>query len=275
MTAEDMENLPEPETEGPQSYRRPTPCQPKRASVVNRALDALLTGLFPEYCHLCGLRSHRHLPLCDPCQAEFQANTVCCQRCAIPLPDHPPGRRDVLCGKCLHSPPPFDRVIAPWLYCEQLAYLIQRWKFHGERRLTPLLAALWLMQVPGPAPVDLLVPVPLHWRRLWQRGFNQSELLARQLLSSTRGPAAAALDHRSVRRSRATRPQSGMGAALRARNLEGAFTVHNRYDNLRVGIVDDVFTTGATATAMAAALRRAGADRVEVWCLARTPAPGS
>jgi ComF family protein len=270
-----MENLPEPENGGLQSYRRPTHCQPKRAGVVNRALDALLTGLFPEYCHLCGLRSHRDLPLCDPCRAELQANTVCCFRCAIPLPDCPLGRPDALCGKCLQSPPSFDRVIAPWLYCEQLAYLIQRWKFHGERRLTPLLAALWLMQVPEPDPLDVLVPVPLHWRRLWQRGFNQSELLARQLLSSVHGPTVDTLDHRSVRRSRATRQQSGMGAALRARNLKGAFTVHRRYDNLRVGIVDDVFTTGATAAAMAAALRRAGADRVEVWCLARTPAPGS
>jgi ComF family protein len=237
-------------------------------------MDALLTGLFPEYCRLCGLRSHRPLPLCRPCQLEFQANDVCCSRCAIPLPDYPHRPRDVLCGICLRSPPPFDRVIAPWLYCEQLAYLIQRWKFHGERRLTPLLAALWLMQVPEPDPVDVLIPVPLHWRRLWQRGFNQSELLARQLRSSAYAPAAAALDHRCVRRSRATRPQSGMGAALRARNLKGVFTVHNRYDNLRVGIIDDVFTTGATAAAMATALRSAGARHIQVWCLARTPAPG-
>ena len=242
--------------------------------MVNRALGTLLAGLFPEYCRLCGLRSHRPLPLCLACQGEFQANTSCCSRCAIPLPDSPHGPGAALCGKCLHSPPPFDRVIAPWLYCEQLAYLIQRWKFHGERRLTPLLAALWLMRVPEPDSVDVLVPVPLHWRRLWRRGFNQSELLARQLRSTACGPAAAVLDHRGVRRSQATRPQSGMGATMRARNLRGAFTVHNRYDNLRVGIVDDVFTTGATAAAMAGVLRDAGAHHVEVWCLARTPAPG-
>jgi ComF family protein len=269
-----MENLPEPENEGPQSYRRPTPCQPETPGVVNRALEALLSGLFPEYCRLCGLRSDRPLPLCHACQGDFQANTSCCSRCAIPLPDSSQRPQGALCGKCLHSPPPFDRVVAPWLYCEQLAYLIQRWKFHRERRLTTLLAALWLMRVPEPEPVDVLVPVPLHWRRLWQRGFNQSELLARQLLSAC-GPGLAAIDHRNVRRGRATRPQSGMGASLRARNLGGAFTVHSRYDNLRVGIIDDVFTTGATAAAVAGALRGAGARHVEVWCLARTPAPGS
>lgn len=274
MAAEDMKNLPELENEGPQSYRRPALCQPKRLAMVNRLLDALLTGLFPDHCRLCGLRSHRPLPLCRGCESGLQANTACCYRCAIPLPDvlHEPGK--TLCGKCLHTPPPFDRVVAPWLYCEQLAFLIQRWKFQGERRLTPLLAALWLMRVPAPDPIDVLVPVPLHWRRLWRRGFNQSELLARQLRSAALAPEAVAVDHRSVRRSRPTSAQTGMGAVQRARNLKGAFTVNHRYDNLRVGIVDDVFTTGATATAMAGALRKAGASHVEVWCLARTPAPG-
>jgi ComF family protein len=269
-----MKNLPELEIEGLQSYRRPTPCQPKRMAMVNKLLDALLTGLFPDHCRLCGLRSHRPLPLCRGCESGLQANTVCCYRCAIPLPGSLHESRETLCGKCLQTPPPFDRVVAPWLYCEQLAYLIQRWKFHGERRLTPLLAALWLMQVAESDPVDVLVPVPLHWRRLWRRGFNQSELLARQLHSFTAGLEEVALHSRSVRRSRPTRAQSGMGAAQRARNLKGVFTVTHRYDNLRVAIVDDVFTTGATAAAMAGALRKAGANHVEVWCLARTPAPG-
>jgi len=66
-----------------------------------------------------------------------------------------------------------------------------------------------------------------------------------------------------------------MGAAARAVNLRAAFTVGNRYDNLRIAIIDDVMTTGATATAMAAALRDAGASHIELWCLARTPAPQS
>lgn len=242
--------------------------------MVNSVLGALLAGLFPDYCCLCGLRSHRPLPLCAECQGELQANTRSCCRCAIPLPGEGQLCDNTLCGNCLQAPPPFQRVIAPWLYCERFAYLIRRWKFEGESRLTPLLATLWLQQAGAAPQADLLIPVPLHWRRLWQRGFNQSELLSRELCGLTPGIGPVTLDHRSVRRSRATPAQSGMGAAQRTANLRGAFTVGKRYDNLRVAIVDDVYTTGATATAMATALRTAGASHIEVWCLARTPAPG-
>jgi ComF family protein len=153
-----------------------------------------------------------------------------------------------------------------------LAYLIRRWKFHGERRMTPLLAWLWLQRLDRLPAVDALVPVPLHWQRLMRRGFNQSVLLAGQLRSQAPALRRARLDQRSVRRNRATAAQTGMGVAQRAANLRAAFTVGNRYDNLRVAIIDDVLTTGATATTMAAALRDAGASHIEVWCLARTPA---
>ena len=241
--------------------------------MVNNILRPVITGLFPDYCSLCGLRSRRDLPLCRDCARELCANQHCCYRCAIPLSLLHQPNPSAHCGNCQREPPPFDRVIAPWLYCERLAHLIQRWKFHPERRLTPLLTKLFLQQG-APAPVDTLIPVPLHWRRLLQRGFNQSELFCRQLLSQHHGLEAARLDHRGVRRDRATPAQSGMSAMQRRRNLRGAFTVHKRYDNLRIAIVEDVFTTGATAAAMAGALRGAGAAYVEVWCLARTPSPG-
>ena len=241
--------------------------------MVNKHLTAMLAGLFPDYCTLCGLHSDRCLPLCSKCEEELQPNRSCCYQCAIPLSPTLKAAPGVLCGKCQQSEQAYDRVIAPWLYCEQLAHLILRWKFHGERRLTPLLASLWLREIEEAIPVDVLVPVPLHWRRLWQRGFNQSELLCRQLRSITPALGPARLDHRGVRRTRATPAQSRMGAVQRAANLSGAFTAQKRYDNLRIAIVDDVFTTGATAAAMATTLRDAGASHVEVWCLARTPGP--
>jgi ComF family protein len=242
--------------------------------MVNSLLKAALAGLFPDYCALCGLRSCRALPLCQACEQDLQPNSSCCYRCAIPLPTPRPPATGTLCGKCLQAPPPFDRVIAPWLYCELMAHLILRWKFHAERRLSPLLATLWLRNLEETPAVDILVPVPLHWRRLWGRGFNQSELLCRQLHSISPVVGMAQLDHLSVRRNRATQAQSGIKAKQRSANLKGAFTAIKRYDNLRVAIVDDVFTTGATAAELAAILRSAGADHVEVWCLARTPGPG-
>jgi ComF family protein len=241
-------------------------------------VNSLLEGLFPSYCELCGLRSRRALPLCRPCERELQANARCCERCAIPLPEPPAAiaageAPSAVCGRCLQCPPPFERALAPWLYCERLARLIHRWKFQGEDRLTGLLAHLWLSRAGAPAAVDLMVPVPLHWRRLWQRGFNQSELLCRALRAASPQLAEAGLDPRRVRRNRATAAQSGIPASGRRANLRGAFTACGACDNLRVAIVDDVLTTGETACELARELRRAGADRVEVWCLARTPAP--
>ncbi|RLA51497.1 MAG: ComF family protein, partial [Gammaproteobacteria bacterium] len=122
------------------------------------------------------------------------------------------------------------------------------------------------------SPVDLLLPVPLHWRRLWQRGFNQSDLLCRQLRCAHPALTGAVLENRLVRRHRATAAQSGSNASQRARNLRGAFTARRPCDNLRIAIVDDVLTTGATASAVASVLQAAGASHIEVWCLARTPA---
>ena len=243
-------------------------------SKVNKAVTALLEGLFPSSCTLCGLRSYRQFPLCADCQAEIRPNPDCCHRCAIPLPRMSAASAPRVCGQCLFSPPPFHRVIAPWLYSERMAYLIQRWKFGGEQRLTPLLASLWLQRVPSRTRVDVLIPVPLHWRRLWQRGFNQSELLCHQLRGARPALAAIPVAPRLVYRQRATAAQSGMGAGQRFGNLAGAFTARRSCDNLRVAIVDDVLTTGATAAAMARTLSAAGASHIEVWCLARTPAPG-
>lgn len=240
---------------------------------VNSFGEDILEALFPNYCFLCGLRSRRSLPLCHGCQRDMPANNYCCRRCAIPLPPGIATNGNAQCGDCLSQSPPFDRVIAPWLYSEQLALLIHRWKYQGERRLTPLLGALWLQGADSPPPVDLLVPVPLHWSRLWRRGYNQSELLARQLHADSPAIGRSHVERRLAKRVRPTPAQAGMTAAQRTGNLRGAFTSNKPCDNLRVAIIDDVLTTGATAAALASTLRAAGASYIEVWCLARTPAP--
>ena len=243
--------------------------------MVNKIGERLLEALFPQHCALCGLRSHRAVPLCLACEQEIPVNHTCCTRCAIPLPPTAEPQTGRVCGSCLQSPPAFDRVIAPWLYEEYFAHLIHRWKFQREQRLTTLLAALWRQHAQLHAPIDALVPVPLHWRRQWQRGFNQAELLCRELQAICPELSSCNVEHRLIRRQRATAAQSAMTARQRASNLHNAFTVLKPCDNLRVAVVDDVLTTGATATAVASARAAAGASYIEVGCLARTPTPGS
>jgi ComF family protein len=246
--------------------------------MVNSPLDRALNSLLPARCLLCELPSGRTLALCPDCEADLRPNRHACVQCGTPLPPdgvgaggRPAAPRH--CGACLQRPPPFQRTLAPWLYDERLGFLIQQWKYPPRQALAPLLVQLWLRRIPLPPTVDALVPVPLHWRRLLWRGFNQATLLAWELRRQAPGLAACPVLTRGIRRERRTSSQSRLGAGRRQRNLAHAFTVDRRCDNLRIAVVDDVMTTGATAAALAAGLQAAGAREVQLWCLARTPAP--
>ena len=120
--------------------------------------------------------------------------------------------------------------------------------------------------VPLDLAFDVVVPMPLHWRKRWQRGFNQSELLAAAVARRIGAPLA-----RAVSRRKFTPPQAGLTNAMRRTNVAGAFEVNksSALKDRRVLLVDDVLTTGATASACASAIRRAGARRVTVITLAR------
>jgi ComF family protein len=233
-------------------------------------VNSLIEGLFPSYCIFCARRSDRPLPLCLPCEQDLVPNQHACERCALPLVY--PGSR--LCGNCLVKPPAYIQVRAPWIYEEKMRFLIQRWKFHGERRLTPLLASLWLQSAPTMDAVDVIVPVPLHWWRLVQRGYNQSQLLATQLKRQSRDARQIPLMNRLLVRQRHTQLQSGLSAPERIDNLAQAFHTRQCCSGLSIAVVDDIMTTGSTANSIALKLLNAGARRVEIWCLARTPAPG-
>lgn len=238
---------------------------------VNKAVNTLLEAVFPQYCLLCQLRSHSPLPLCADCFTCLQGNNHGCERCALPLGSEAGG----LCSQCAAQPPAFDSVIAPLVYEPHIALLISRWKFQRERRLTRLLALLWQAWVIPPMDRDLLLPVPLHWRRLLWRGFNQAALLG--LAIRAREPQLGSLPLRTdiLQRRRATPAQARLNAQQRSANLQAAFRVRGDVRGLRIAVIDDVMTTGATADAIARALKAAGAADVQLWCLARTPAPGS
>jgi len=235
--------------------------------MVYQWLENGLSALYPPTCLLCGSDGAPGRDLCPGCASDLPQNRNPCPRCAEPLPpDAPAGS---LCGGCLRSPPAFDACRAPYLYAPPVDWLIGRLKFQGRLVSGRLLAALLaddLARGDGPLP-ELIVPMPLHARRLRERGFNQAAELARPL--GRRLGIAVALD--GVRRVRAGAPQSSLAKTHRRANIRGAFALTGPLSAAHVAIVDDVLTTGASADELARTLKQGGADRVDVWVLARTP----
>lgn len=233
----------------------------------------LLDLVAPCYCMVCDLPSQRPIALCRACEAEISNNSASCARCAAPLAAAAP-----MCGQCLIKPPAFASTIAPGLYSPPLSTAIKALKFRGELSLVTALAhmlatglATELENTPAP---DYLVPMPLHWWRHWRRGFNQADLLAQALCQHPLLlPYKLTVARQVCRRTVATRPQAGLGAVERAKNLRRAMHCPHSLTGLQLAVVDDVMTTGTSAAAVASALLAAGASRVDIWCCARTADP--
>ena len=237
--------------------------------------------LFPRTCSLCGEVGVPHNP-CADCERSLDALALraVCPRCAAPLPVDPaappapagPDPAPAPCPACLEQPPPFDRVVAPWSFAPPLSSLIHRMKYHRELAAAAALGRLLAREAalrPGFATPGAVIGMPISRRRLLHRGFNHAEELAAIVRRALGLPRRRGL--RIDRRH--TPPQArARSAAERQENVAGAFRVRRWPVELRqVAIVDDVLTTGATASALAEALRRRGVERVEVWCCARTP----
>lgn len=229
------------------------------ASLVSRL--SLRAVRLPERCLTCGAATEDSL--CDECFRELPWNDHPCRRCAAPVP----GLLTGACGQCARHPPAYDAAYAAFVYAWPLDRLLQDFKFRGRLatgRVLALALAEYLELKSAPRP-DLLVPVPLHRRRLSQRGFNQAAELALVLGRRLALPGATGL----LRRTRRTPPQSGLGRAARRRNLRQAFECRRTVAGLHVALVDDVVTTGSTVEAATRILKKAGARRVSVYAVAR------
>lgn len=218
-------------------------------------------GLAAPPCLLC--RDRTTEDICPACFRDLPWNDHACAQCAQPLPPLP----SAICGACARKPPRFDAAWVAFHYAWPVDRLLHRFKFRGHLangRTLALALGEYLDLRAAPRP-DLIVPVPLHRRRLTARGFNQAGEIARVLGHFLDVPVA----HDAVRRIRATPAQRGLGRSARRSNLRGAFDCTRRFDDRHVAVVDDVITTGSTCETLARALKQAGAARVDVYALAR------
>ena len=216
--------------------------------------------LFAQPCLLCAGDGGPD-GICAACRADLA--TLPAAHCPICADAGPAG---LPCPHCRRRRPAFDTLNAPFVYAWPLSALIHAFKYGHRLDMAHALRALFAREAPeGPARPDLVVPVPLFAARLAERGFNQSLELARAFAVRM----AAPLDDTLCVRVRNTPPQARLERAARARNVADVFVVERAVTGLSVAIVDDVATSGATLDALAAALKKPGAHRVDAWVLAR------
>ncbi|MGL5784468.1 MAG: ComF family protein [Alphaproteobacteria bacterium] len=226
--------------------------------------------LLPYQCPCC-LKHLEERGVCGTCWGKLRFITSpCCVRCGYPF-SFEMAHETSLCGGCLKEDPPFSKALSALAYNDVSKQLLFAFKRGRRLMLTPLFSK-WLLNrgsslLQG---ADLIIPVPLHWTRLWQRRFNQSAVLAK-FISEKAGIPSSPM---ALKRIRATPSQGLMARGQRFQNVEGAFQVSKKYkSNLKgkvIVLLDDVHTTGATLTACSKALKKAGAKEIRALTLTRT-----
>jgi ComF family protein len=234
---------------------------------LRRSAVGLLDLLLPPRCLACGAPVGGNGELCPGCWRGMTfLGPPHCACCGLPFPFE--AGKDALCGACLGDKPHYDRARAVFRYDEQSRGLVLSFK-HGDRTHSAPAYGRWMRRVGAELlhDADLLVPVPLHWSRLFARRYNQSALLA-HAIHAAGGPEVAP---DWLIRHRRTPSQGRRNATARAENVRAAFALRRGRSvaGRRVVLIDDVFTTGATIDECARVLRRAGAARIDVLTLAR------
>jgi ComF family protein len=227
-----------------------------------------------QTCLICDETTDSRDCVCNVCETELPWLMEQCNVCALPLP-----MEGLVCGQCQKHPPAFKQVVAPWTYGFPVDTLISRFKHQSRWPLGHMLARLLghhlqhrfdNAELTRP---DCLLPVPMARKRLRERGFNQALMLARWLSDALN----LTCDKHLLLRPHETVAQQALDAKTRQRNLRGAFALaaDAQVEGRHFALVDDVLTTGATAHSLARLLMAAGARQVDVYCLARTPKPGT
>lgn len=226
-------------------------------------LSIAQTIRLPSICVLCKQFHCNRRSVCSECMALLPAIGASCTYCAYPLPDD----HYLVCGYCIKNPPYFDSATIAYRFEEPLRSLIHQFKYQEGLYLASFLGQLILNAKEKNASPDpeCLIPVPMHPKKIKQRGFNQTLLLTRFLAKKLQINYDVAHCHKRVN----TPPQAQMDRKKRAKNLREAFSV-SKIPYQHVALIDDLLTTGSTLNELAKQLKGAGVTRVDIWCCART-----
>lgn len=248
---------------------------------VTAAADGLFSVLFPSSCRFCAepLIHFARVPVCQACLEKIHAtDTPVCSACGERIGSVRDGGPK-LCLNCSQEQPEFTRAAAYGPYDEGMRDLIHLLKYDHVRPAANLLGRM-LAEVIAELAEDftsepVVIPVPLHTSKFRQRGFNQSDLIARASLKLHPAALNVKVNTSALKRKKNTGSQTGLTPAQRRENMRGAFAVTRPEDvhGRDVLLVDDVLTTGTTASECARTLRRAGAERVFVATVARVLKP--
>lgn len=228
-------------------------------------MDNICTRIFQLLGARCPLCHTSADGLCTDCRDALPLNRHACPSCALPLPEGAPA--GMSCAGCQRHRPAYDGAFAPLLYLPPVDELIAGFKYHQRRAFGRIVGGLLADALCGRRDAaELLLPVPMHPRRLRERGFNHASEITRIVARRT-----GIRWHSGILvRTRDGSHQRGLSRRQRLSNIRGAFAARGEVPG-HVALVDDVMTTGATAEALSDVLRTAGAQRVEVWAVARTP----
>ncbi|NVK22190.1 MAG: ComF family protein [Kangiellaceae bacterium] len=214
-------------------------------------------------CSFCELSSPK-TGICNSCSSQLIRTGYYCQQCGNSLTCKQP-----LCGSCLKKPPDYQRLIAAFDYHSPIDEAMSQMKFNRQlhliKSLSYCLSQSVIMAYKEEQLPQLILPIPLHRKRLQERGFNQSLLIAQQLQHRI----GINIDAHSLTRIKNTPHQIGLKAVERRRNLKGAFQILDSLPK-HIALVDDVVTTGSTINEASKLCKKHGVERVDIWCLAKT-----
>ncbi|KKN07417.1 hypothetical protein LCGC14_1067080 [marine sediment metagenome] len=227
---------------------------------LTQQISRLYSKVFPIPCLLCGLPTEKEA-LCDGCINDLPTLQHACHLCSTPL------SKGQICGRCLISPPIQQQSLSLFIYDSNVKRCISAFKYHQQIHLAKIFATLFIKQhkLDSTTLPDCIIPIPLHPKRLAERGYNQSALFCQQLSQQLH----IATHSNYLTRIKNTSSQASLNAKQRRKNMRDAFEVSCEGLPEHVALVDDVMTSGATCSAAANELKKSGVKHIEVWTIAR------